>query len=54
MHCDAEPDEAALEEVDRASQLAPKDADIRADFGLALALVGRIPEAIEQLHEHSG
>jgi tetratricopeptide (TPR) repeat protein len=35
----------------RASQLAPKDADIRADFGLALALVSRIPEAIEQLHE---
>jgi tetratricopeptide (TPR) repeat protein len=35
----------------RASQLAPKDADIRADLGLALALAGRIPEAIEQLHE---
>ena len=33
------------------SQLAPKDPDIRADFGLALALVGRIPEAIEQFHE---
>jgi tetratricopeptide (TPR) repeat protein len=29
----------------------PKDADIRADFALALELVGRIPEAIEQFHE---
>jgi tetratricopeptide (TPR) repeat protein len=44
-------DQAALEEIRRASQLAPKDADIRADFGLALELVGRIPEAIEQFHE---
>ena len=44
-------DQAALEEIGRASQLAPKDADIRADFGLALQLVGRIPEAIEQFHE---
>jgi protein O-mannosyl-transferase len=44
-------DQAALEEVRRASQLAPKDADIRADFALALELVGRIPEAIEQFHE---
>ena len=35
----------------RASQLAPNDADIRADLGLALELVGRIPEAIDQLHE---
>ena len=35
----------------RASQLAPKDPDIRADFGLALRMVGRIPEAIEQFHE---
>jgi len=35
----------------RASQLAPKAADIQADFGLALALVGRTAEAIEQLHE---
>ena len=39
-------DEAALEEMARASQLAPQDADTRADFGLALALVCRIPEAI--------
>jgi Flp pilus assembly protein TadD len=31
--------------------LAPKDADIRADFGLALELVGRTSEPIEQLHE---
>jgi tetratricopeptide (TPR) repeat protein len=44
-------DQAALEEIGRASQLAPKDAEIRADFGLALQLVGRIPEAIEQFHE---
>jgi len=44
-------DEAALEEMRRASHLAPKDADIRADFGLALGMVGRIPEAIEELHE---
>ena len=35
----------------RASELAPKDADIRSDFGLALARLGRIPEAIDQLHE---
>jgi tetratricopeptide (TPR) repeat protein len=44
-------DQAAFEEMRRASQLAPKDADIRADFALALELVGRIPEAIEQFHE---
>ena len=44
-------DQAALEEMQRASQLAPEDASIRADLGLALELVGRIPEAIEQLHE---
>ena len=44
-------DQAALEEIGRASQLAPKDADIRADFGLALQQVGRIPEAIEQFHK---
>jgi len=44
-------DQAALEEIGRASQLAPKDADIRADFGLALQLVGRMPEAIEQFQE---
>src|SRR5205823_13963672 len=44
-------DQAAFEEMRRASQLAPNDADIRADFGLALELVGQIPEAIEQLHE---
>ena len=43
-------DQTALEEIGRAWQLAPKDADIRADFGLALQLVGRIPEAIEQFH----
>ena len=34
-------DQAALEEMRRASQLAPKDADIRADFGLALAAGGQ-------------
>ena len=44
-------DQTALEEIGRASQLAPKDAEIRADFALALQLVGRIPEAIEQFHE---
>src|SRR5438132_5690826 len=44
-------DQAALEEIRRASQLAPKDADIQADFALALELVGRISEAIEQFHE---
>jgi len=32
-------------------QSAPRDADIRGDFGLALAMVGRLPEAIEQLRE---
>jgi tetratricopeptide (TPR) repeat protein len=44
-------DEAALEEIRRASQLAPDDADIQADFGLALQLIGRVPEAIEQFHK---
>lgn len=44
-------DQAAFEEMRRASELAPKDADIRADFALALELIGRIPEAIEQFHE---
>jgi Flp pilus assembly protein TadD len=44
-------DQAALEEIRRASQLAPNDPDIRADFGLALQIVGRIPEAIEQFQE---
>jgi tetratricopeptide (TPR) repeat protein len=43
--------EAALDEMRRASELAPEDAEIRADFGRALELVGRMPEAIEQLHE---
>jgi Flp pilus assembly protein TadD len=41
----------ALDEMRRASELAPKDADIRNDLGLALARLGRIPEAIEQFHE---
>ena len=41
----------ALEEMRRASQLAPEDAGIRADLGLALELAGKIPEAMEQLHE---
>jgi tetratricopeptide (TPR) repeat protein len=35
----------------RAVELAPKDADIRNDLGLALARVGRIPEAIDELRE---
>src|SRR5206468_13130766 len=43
--------EAALDEVRRAVELAPKDADIRNDLGLALARVGRIPEAIDEFHE---
>src|SRR5438552_9976154 len=34
-------DQAALEEIRRASQLAPNDADIQADCALALQLVGR-------------
>ena len=29
----------------------PKDAEIRSDLGLALARLGRIPEAIDQFHE---
>jgi Flp pilus assembly protein TadD len=37
--------EAALDEVRRAVELAPKDGDIRNDLGLALARLGRIPEA---------
>src|SRR5262249_17759054 len=44
-------DQAALEEIRRASDLAPNDPEIRADFELALQIVGRIPEAIEQFHE---
>jgi len=43
--------QAALEEMRRASQLAPEDEDIRADFGIALELLDRLPEAIEQFHE---
>jgi Flp pilus assembly protein TadD len=35
----------------RASQLAPKDPDIRRNFGLVLARQGRISEAIDQFHE---
>jgi len=37
--------------VRRAAELAPKDADIRNDLGLALARLGRIPEAIDEFHE---
>src|SRR5207247_3306457 len=44
-------DEAALEEMQRVLQFAPEDPEIRADYGLALELVGRLPEDIEQLHE---
>ena len=43
--------EAALDEMRRAAELAPKDADIRNDLGLALAQLGRIPEAIDEFHE---
>jgi Flp pilus assembly protein TadD len=43
--------EAALDEMRRAVELAPKDADIRNDLGLALLRLGRIPEAIDELHE---
>jgi Flp pilus assembly protein TadD len=43
--------EAALDEVRRASELAPKDAEIRNNLGLALVRLGRIPEAIDQFHE---
>ena len=35
----------------RASELAPKDADIRNNLGLALARLGRIPEGIDELRE---
>jgi Flp pilus assembly protein TadD len=35
----------------RAVELAPKDADIRNDLGLALSRLGRIPEAINEFHE---
>ena len=41
----------SLDEMRRAVELAPKDADIRNDLGLALARLGRIPEAIDQFHE---
>ena len=43
--------EAACDEMRRASQLAPKDADIRNYLGVALLQLGRIPEAIDQFHE---
>ena len=43
--------EAALEALRRAVELAPKDADIRNNLGLALARLDRIPEAIDQFHE---
>ena len=35
----------------RASKLGPKDAEIRNNLGLALARLGRYPEAIDQFHE---
>ena len=35
----------------RAVELAPKDADIRNNLGLALARLGRNPEAIVEFHE---
>jgi len=47
-------DEAALEEMRRALQLAPKDGDIRADFGLALALANKLPEAIGNFTKRFG
>ena len=43
--------EAALDEMRRAVQLAPKDADILNDLGAALVRLGRIPEAIDEFHE---
>src|SRR4029077_60420 len=43
--------EAALDEMRRASELAPEDAEIRNNLGLALARLGRIPEAINEFHE---
>ena len=43
--------EAAYDEVRRASELAPKDANIRNYLGIALGRLGRFPEAIDQLHE---
>ena len=43
--------EAALEAVRRAVELAPKDTDIRNNLGLALARLDRIPEAIDEFHE---
>jgi tetratricopeptide (TPR) repeat protein len=43
--------EAALDEIRRASDLAPEDAEIRNDLGLVLARLGRIPEAIDQFHK---
>ena len=43
--------EAALDELRRAAELAPKDADIRNDLGTALVRLGRIPEAIDEFHE---
>src|SRR5262249_13324390 len=46
--------QAALEEMRRASQLAPEDEEIRANFGIALALVDRLPEAIEHFHAALG
>jgi Flp pilus assembly protein TadD len=43
--------EAALDEMRRAEELAPKDAEIRNDLGTALLRLGRIPEAIDEFHE---
>ena len=42
--------DAALDETPR-GELAPKDADIRNNLGLALARLGRMPEAIDQFRE---
>jgi len=43
--------EAAHDEMRRAAELAPEDAEIRNDLGAALVRLGKIPEAIHEFHE---
>jgi tetratricopeptide (TPR) repeat protein len=43
--------ERAAREVLKKIASAPEDADIRNDLGLVLARRGRIPDAIDELHE---
>jgi Flp pilus assembly protein TadD len=43
--------EAGLDEMRRAVELAPADADIRNDLGAVLLRLGKLPEAIDEFHE---